>query len=654
MPLLAKLVRRPIKVAVGAAVVVVLAQLSLGSASAAEISSPGLLAAVGGTPYLDAVAQDSPTHLWRLNDTAAATSLDSAGTDNLTVDASATRGAVGPMTGEPSTATTFSGQGTVPATTTRSVTGPQSFSVEAWFKTTSTTGGKIVGFGNSRTGNSTDYDRHIYLNNAGNLTFGVYPTTYRFLTSPLTYNNGQWHHVVGSMNSTGMDLFVDGRRVGHDTSTAGAELYSGYWRVGGDNLNGWSGSPSKFSFAGSLADVAVYSSALSLSRVKAHYAAAGKSVDTAIAPTDAYGAAVYGDNPSIYWRLNETSGTGVKDEMSGDPQSGTYSSGTVLGEPGPSAGTGTSIRFPGSSAQTVSSNLQVVNPTVYSLETWFKTTSTQGGRLIGFGNARTGFSTSYDRQIYLLDSGKVRYGVYTSTTMAIDSPLTYNDGTWHHVVATQSAAGSRLFVDGAEVASGTAVAAQSYSGYWRLGTDHTWASATSESLAGSLDEAAVYPAVLSSASVQQHYLKGKPAPANVAPTAAFTSTVKKLKVTFDAAASADSDGTIAGYAWDFGDGSSGTGVAPEHRYATTGTYTVALTVKDDKGATTLVTHDVAVTADAAPVAAFSSTCTDLDCTFDAAASADSDGEIASYTWAFGGGGEATGKTATHRFATAGS
>ena len=270
MPLLAKLVRRPIKVAVGAAVVVVLAQLSLGSASAAEISSPGLLAAVGGTPYLEALAQDSPTHLWRLNDTAAATSVDSAGTDNLTVDASATRGAVGPMTGEPSTATTFSGLGTVPATTTRSVAGPQSFSVEAWFKTTSTTGGKIVGFGNSRTGNSTDYDRHIYLNNAGNLTFGVYPTTYRFLTSPLTYNNGQWHHVVGSMNSTGMDLFVDGRRVGHDTSTAGAELYSGYWRVGGDNLNGWSGSPSKFSFTGSLADVAVYSSALTLSRVKAH------------------------------------------------------------------------------------------------------------------------------------------------------------------------------------------------------------------------------------------------------------------------------------------------------------------------------------------------------------------------------------------------
>ena len=57
----------------------------------------------------------------------------------------------------------------------RSKPAPTSLSIEAWFKTTSTDGGKIVGFGNSSTGNSGSYDRHIYLDGSGRVTFGVLP-----------------------------------------------------------------------------------------------------------------------------------------------------------------------------------------------------------------------------------------------------------------------------------------------------------------------------------------------------------------------------------------------------------------------------------------------------------------------------------------------
>jgi len=75
--------------------------------------------------------------------------------------------------------------------------------------------------------------------------------------------------------------------------------------------------------------------------------------------------------------------------------------------------------------------------------------------------------------------------------------------------------------------------------------------------------------------------------ATVPPTASFTATVQSdgLTVSFDAAGSTDSDGSIVQYSWDFGDSSTGTGIQPTHVYQTAGTYNVVLTVKDDTGAT---------------------------------------------------------------------
>ena len=79
---------------------------------------------------------------------------------------------------------------------------------------------------------------------------------------------------------------------------------------------------------------------------------------------------------------------------------------------------------------------------------------------------------------------------------------------------------------------------------------------------------------------------------NATPTAAFTSSAVNLAASFDGSGSSDPDGTIASYAWDFGDGDTGTGATPSHTYATAGTYTVKLTVTDNGGATDTVTKPV--------------------------------------------------------------
>jgi PKD repeat protein len=57
-----------------------------------------------------------------------------------------------------------------------------------------------------------------------------------------------------------------------------------------------------------------------------------------------------------------------------------------------------------------------------------------------------------------------------------------------------------------------------------------------------------------------------------------------LSVAFDASGSSDPDGTIASYAWTFGDGATGSGMTCAHTYTQPGTFTATLTVTDNVGA----------------------------------------------------------------------
>ena len=687
-----------------------------------------------GGLYGDTVLADTPEHFWRLGEAAGtATGYDQAGFDDLTLGSGVTQGAAGALAGTGNTAATFDGTSAGTGATPSPAPGPQTFSVEAWFTTTTTVGGKIIGFGNAATGNSGSYDRHVYMDDSGRVYFGVWLGWGATLESSRSYNDGAWHHVVATIGPAGMTLHLDGQLVGQRSDATGAQDYSGYWRIGGDTR--WAGSSDWF--AGRIDEVAVYRAPLTATQIQRHFVvgstgetfnepptasftssangtaasfdgsastdpdgsisqyswalgdgatATGATVGHTYASsgtyrvtltvTDARGAtatssravavaasgtvggsysqAVIDGGAVHYWRFGEQAGNAY--DFAGTADLG-IGSGVARGTAGAIAGDAdTAATFDGSGEGRASTQAPAPGPNVFSIETWFRTSSTSGGKLVGYGNQSSGNSSNYDRHLYMDGSGRLRFGVWTGAMSTVESAAGLNDGRWHHVVASLSSEGLALFVDGQLAGSRSDVTAgQSYDGYWRIGGDSSWAGANY--FAGTLDDVAIYPAALSTATVAQHYALGTSAPPpNTAPTASFTASVTGLDVTVDGTVSADPDGSLASRAWDFGDGTTADGPTAAHTYAAGGTFTVTLTVTDDDGATGTSAQQVTVTApppNQAPVAAFTAAGTDLTVALDAVGSSDPDGDVVSWAWTFGDGSPGTGETATHDYAAAG-
>jgi hypothetical protein len=165
--------------------------------------------------------------------------------------------------------------------TSASFTNPSAFTLELWFKTNTSAGGRLIGFGDAATGASTNADRTIYMTNAGNLKFGVDPGTKHYVTSTSTYNNNAWHHVAATFGSGGMHLYVDGASSGTPDSNTSAGNYTGYWRMAYDTLSGWNSAPTSNYFSGNLDEVKIYSRELSATEVANEYTAGGAGVVSA-------------------------------------------------------------------------------------------------------------------------------------------------------------------------------------------------------------------------------------------------------------------------------------------------------------------------------------------------------------------------------------
>lgn len=149
---------------------------------------------------------------------------------------------------------------------------PTTFSISTWFKTTTTIGGVLMGFSSYEIGGNGSRDRMIYMTGTGVLYFGLAPgSVKKYVNTTASYNDGNWHMATATLGASGMKLYVDGGLVGNDPAVTTAESYTGYWKIGYNDIFTWPNEPSSHYFQGTLDDAVIYQRELSASEIGVIY-----------------------------------------------------------------------------------------------------------------------------------------------------------------------------------------------------------------------------------------------------------------------------------------------------------------------------------------------------------------------------------------------
>lgn len=231
------------------------------TARSAQFATSG----TASTGYANQVKVSSPAKYWRLDETGTTAGDASGHNATGTYQGSMNQGIPGAIPSDK--AIHLGGTGSV-FSNGAAATAPNTYTAEAWIRTTTKTGGRIFGFGNSQAGTSSSYDRQLYMNNDGQLLFGVWNGGAKYTWSAKSYNDGYWHHVAVTQGTNGLRLYVDGVLVSTNTTTTGSN-YSGWWRVGKDSaMSNWPQAPSSAGFTGDVDEFAYFPTMLSSTAIR--------------------------------------------------------------------------------------------------------------------------------------------------------------------------------------------------------------------------------------------------------------------------------------------------------------------------------------------------------------------------------------------------
>ena len=155
------------------------------------------------------------------------------------------------------------------------------------------------------------------------------------------------------------------------------------------------------------------------------------------------------------------------------------------------------------------------------------------------------------------------------------------------------------------------------------------------------------------------------APANNPPLAdaggPYSGEAGTTLIQFDGSGSSDPDGDTLSFTWDFGDGTTASGMMPMHTYSLADNYAVELVVDDGKGGSASAVTSASISAppaniNIAPIADPGGPYSGepgQTIVFDGSASADPNGDRLEYSWNFGDGSTGNGVSPSHAYAGTG-
>lgn len=257
---------------------------------APTVSAASVAESPGNPTYVSEVLADSPLGYWRLGETSGTTAVDMSGNGrNGTYAGTYTRGTKGAITAL-DTATYF-GIGSVDIVSS-TLQPSTAVTVEAWVKPTATCGNCAI------------FDKSA--NGGTNSSFLMWEASgrvkCRFIKGGTQYNvqsdglipDDVWSHVACTWDGTTIRMYVDGTVQSQTTAlTAPISTGTGWSRIG--RL-----ADGTYSMYGEIDEVAVYGTALSQTRITAHYKAAFGGYPDAVRQCHAYyafGSAIDSGNP---------------------------------------------------------------------------------------------------------------------------------------------------------------------------------------------------------------------------------------------------------------------------------------------------------------------------------------------------------------------
>ena len=229
-----------------------------------------------------------------------------------------------------------------------------------------------------------------------------------------------------------------------------------------------------------------------------------------------YDSIILADSPTVYWPLNETTGTTITD-ATGNGNGGTYVGSPTLNQTGIGDGSG-AVLFASASSQYAKGTTVLQSTTNnWSVECWVKLNASSSGNTDGMfvhnGNNGPGGGAGWGVGLH----GGTGLEYYLAHVDAVAMSYTFADFLWHHVVLVRNAGTAAAWVDNVQTGNTTTEAPGAPGNFAGLtvAAEAQLATGYARFVDATIAKAAIYPVALSTTQISNHFngITGGPDPA---------------------------------------------------------------------------------------------------------------------------------------------